>query len=151
MARMHARRRGKSSSKKPISKTAPSWLTYKKAEVEQLVIKLAKKGLQTSQIGLQLRDSYGIPDVKMITKRSISQILKDNKLIAEVPEDLQNLVNRAVQVKKHLESNKKDNVSKRGLQLIEAKIKRLERYYHRKGKLPEKWVYKSDKAKLLAG
>lgn len=151
MARMHARTRGKAGSKKPISKTAPSWLTYKKAEVEQLVVKLAKKGLQTSQIGLQLRDSYGIPDVKMITKRSISQILEDNKLMPEIPEDLKNLVKRVVQVKKHLESNKKDEVSKRGLQLLEAKIRRLEKYYRKNNKLPKKWVYKSDKAKLLAG
>ena len=107
--------------------------------------------MQTSQIGLELRDSYGIPDVKMITKKSVSQILKDNDIAMEIPEDLQNLVKRAVQVKKHLESNKKDKVSKRGLQLIEAKIKRLERYYHKKGRIPKKWVYKTDKAKLLAG
>ena len=150
-ARMHARRKGKAGSKKPISKTAPSWLSYKKAEVEQLVIKLSKKGLQTSQIGLQLRDSYGIPDVKMITKKSISQILKENKTYPEIPEDLQNLVKRVIQIKKHLETNKKDNVSKRGLQLTEAKIRRLEKYYKKNSKLPDKWKYRSDKAKLLAG
>ncbi len=150
-ARMHTRRKGKAGSKKPISKTAPSWLEYKKDEVEQLVIKLAKKGLQSSQIGLELRDSYGIPDVKMITKKSISQILKDNKLYSEIPEDLQNLVKRASAVKKHLALNKKDTPSKRGLQLVESKIRRLEKYYHRLGRLPAKWTYKSETAKLQIG
>jgi len=48
---------------------------------------------------------------------------------------------RAIQTKKHLEKNKKDIHSKRGLQLIEAKIRRLAKYYKREGVLPKKWSY----------
>ncbi len=151
MGRMHARTRGKSGSKKPLSSKPPSWLTYKAAEVEKLVLKLAKQGDSTSKIGLTLRDSYGIPDVKIITKKSITQILKDNKLTGEVPEDVQNLIRRAVQIKKHLEKNKKDNVSKRGLHLIESKIRRLEKYYKRTKRLPKTWKYDPERARLLVG
>ena len=44
MARMHSRKKGKSSSKKPIKKTLPVWLRYKPNEVELLIAKLSKEG-----------------------------------------------------------------------------------------------------------
>jgi len=141
MARMHARKRGKSGSKKPLATTPPSWVNYKSEEVEKLVEKLAKQGLSASKIGLVLRDSYGIPDVEKITKKKITKILKEKGLAPKIPEDLQNLIARAMQVKKHLEVHRKDKVSKRGLQLIESKIRRLEKYYKRTKKLPLDWKY----------
>jgi small subunit ribosomal protein S15 len=151
MSRMHTSSKGKSGSKKPVSTTSPSWLKLKKDEVVALVLKLAKKDNSTSQIGLILRDSYGVPDVKIITGKSISEILADNKLSPEVPEDIQNLIKRAVSVRKHMDSNKKDMASKRGLQLIESKIRRLEKYYKKSGKLPATWKYNPEKARLLVG
>ncbi|MCS7134891.1 MAG: 30S ribosomal protein S15, partial [Candidatus Aenigmarchaeota archaeon] len=48
MARMHARKKGKSGSKRPPMKTVPRWVSYKKAEVEKLVINLAKEGYSSS-------------------------------------------------------------------------------------------------------
>jgi len=145
---MHARRKGRSGSKKPLSTTAPTWVTYKPEEVEVLVVKLAKQELSTSLIGTILRDSYGIPDVEIITKKKISQILEENKLSPQIPEDVTNLIKRAESVKKHMALNKKDMVSKRGLQLIEAKIKRLVDYYKAKGVIAENWQYKaSEEAK----
>jgi small subunit ribosomal protein S15 len=39
--------------------------------------------------------------------------------------------------------------SKRGMQLIESKIRRLAKYYKREGKLPEDWAYNLEQAKLL--
>lgn len=141
MARMYARRKGKAGSKKPIATTPPSWVSYKPKEVEMLVIKLAKQGLDSSKIGLILRDSYGIPNVEKLTKKKINQILKEKDLAPELPEDIQNLIKKSMQIRKHLEINKKDRVSKRGLQLTEAKIRRLEKYYKKKKKLPAKWKY----------
>mgnify|MGYP000370764798 FL=1 len=151
MSRMHTHHKGKSGSKKPQSKTSPTWLKLKKDEVVALVLKLAKKDYQSSVIGLILRDSYGVPDVKIITGKTISQILKENKLGSEVPEDIQNLIKRAVKVRKHLGLNKKDMMSKRGVQLIESKIRRLEKYYKRTEKLPKNWKYNPEKARLLVG
>ena len=148
---MHTSSKGKSGSKKPSSTTAPSWLKLKKDEVETLVVKLAKKGYQTGYIGSVLRDSYGVPDVKVIVGKSISQILIENKLSPEVPEDIQNLIKRAVTVRKHMDANKKDMASKRGLQLIESKIRRLEKDYKTSGKLPKQWKYNPEKARLLVG
>ena len=146
MARMYSRKKGKSGSTKPAKKGVYSWMNYKPKEVELLVVKLAKEGSEPSKIGLILRDTYGIPDVKSITKKSISDILEEKKLLKELPENLTALLRRVIELQKHLETNKKDMVGKRGLQLTESKIKRLVKYYKRVGKLPIAWKYDPSKA-----
>jgi len=149
MARIHARKKGKSGSKRPIGKTAPKWVKYKKQEIEKLVIKYAKEGKSSSEIGMILRDQFGIPLVKRATGKSISSIMKENQLYPKIPEDLFNLFVKAVNLREHLSKNKKDYTSKRGLELLESKIRRLGKYYVRRGVLPEDWVYDPEKAKLL--
>lgn len=149
MARLYSRRKGKSGSKKPIKKVKQSWIRYNGAEVEQLVIKLAKQGTSQSKIGIALRDVYGVPDVKTLTEKSVSTILKENKLTSEIPEDVLNLIKRETMIHKHFEANKKDKTALRGLQLTESKIKRLVKYYKNTGKLPSTWKYDREQAKLL--
>jgi len=149
MARMHSRKKGKSGSKHPPRMSPPSWVEYKKEEVEALVVKLGKEGVSSSLIGLILRDQYGIPDVKLITGKKITEILEDNDMKPKYPEDLLNLIRKAVRIRKHLEENKKDYHSKRGLELTESKIKRLVKYYRRTKKLPEDWRYDPEKAALI--
>ncbi len=148
MARMYARKRGKAGSKKPAVKTTPRWVRYKKAEVEKLVIKLAKEEKPSTTIGQILRDQYGIPSVKNITGKTIAQIMKENNLYPKIPEDLFNLLKRAVDLREHLEENKGDYTSKRGLQLLESKIRRLGKYYKNRKVLPD-WKYDPERAKLL--
>ena len=149
MARMHSSAKGRSRSTKPSKKVIPSWLKYKPKEVELLVIKYAKEGKLPSQIGIYLRDEYGIPDVKAIVKKSIGQILKEKNLVKEVPEDLMALIRKAVLVRKHMAENKQDMTAKRGLILTESKIKRLTKYYRRIGRLPLNWKYDPEKIKLV--
>lgn len=149
MARMYSRRRGKAGSKRPAKKVISSWLRYKPKEIQLLIIKLAKEEKTPSQIGLYLRDVYGIPDVMLITKKSITQILEESKLLPEIPEDITALIRRSIALKKHLEKNKHDNTALRGLQLTEAKIKRLTDYYKKSKKLPADWKYESKKAGLM--
>src|SRR5438128_11000181 len=64
LARIHSHRHGKSHQTRPTSKRPPSWLTYSADEIVSLVIKLAKDGRTPGQIGVILRDEYGIPLVK---------------------------------------------------------------------------------------
>lgn len=146
---MHARKRGKSGSKRPPMKTVPRWVSYKKAEVEKLVINLAKEGYSSSMIGTILRDRYGIPSVKLITGKSVSKIMKENNLYPKYPEDLLNLLKRAVILRQHLSINKKDYTSKRSLELLESKIRRLGKYYIRKKVLPQGWKYNPEEAKVI--
>jgi small subunit ribosomal protein S15 len=149
MARMHSRRKGKSGSKRPPIKTAPAWASKQKKECEKLVVELAKEGNPPASIGLKLRDSYGIPDVKALTGKSVTEILEENKLTPELPEDLMNLMKKAVNLRKHLDKNQRDLHNQRSLDLTESKIKRLQKYYKKKGVLPEKWFYNPEEAALL--
>ena len=94
-------------------------------------------------------DQYGIPSVKEVTGEKITQILKRNGQAEEYPEDLMNLIRRAVNIRDHLEENPKDLHGKRGLTIIESRIRRLGRYYAKNGQLPEGWRYDPTKAALL--
>lgn len=144
---MYSRRRGKSGSKRPAQQIA-SWVKYKPEEIEQIVVKLAKKGNSSAKIGLMLRDEYGIPTVK-VKDLKIVQILKKNGVYPEYPEDMLNLMKRAVSLHKHLEKNKKDGISKRGLELTESKIRRLGKYYKSRGILSKDWKYDIEQARLI--
>ncbi len=141
MARIHARTKGKSGSSKPATADL-SFVTMKKAEIEKKVVELAKQDINSSLIGLMLRDTYGVPSVKLTTGKSVSDILKENKIAPAVPEDLNNLVVKAIKLKKHISNNTRDIHNKRGLILIESKIRRLSKYYKNKNRLPRNWSYK---------
>jgi small subunit ribosomal protein S15 len=138
---MPKKKKGKSHSIRPISKRPPSWCKYQPEEVEALVIKLAKEGQPPSRIGTMLRDQYAIPLVKPITGKTITQIVKETGLAPTTPEDLGNLLKKAARLMAHLEKNHKDLHNKRALQLVEAKIHKLSRYYKREGVLPPNWKY----------
>ncbi len=147
MARIHARKKGKSGSKKPKRTGPVEWVTYSREEVEEFVVNLAKAGNTKSKIGLILRDQYGIPSVRDITGKSITQTLKENKLEKDLPEDLRNLIRRAFVLREHLSKHKKDIHNKHGLLLIESRIKRLVKYYKAEKRLPESWIYDPEKTR----
>jgi small subunit ribosomal protein S15 len=141
MARMHTRKRGRAGSKRPVREGKPNWVTMGNEELDKLIVKLKKEGLTKSKLGMVLRDQYGIPKVKEIRGNRISKILETNGVKDQMPEDLAALISKAVSLNKHLGVNPKDLKNRRGLELVEAKIKRLSDYYKRKSKLPEGWSY----------
>mmetsp|Transcript_21260 Transcript_21260/g.32409 ORF Transcript_21260/g.32409 Transcript_21260/m.32409 type:complete len:152 (-) Transcript_21260:259-714(-) len=149
MGRMHTPGKGISRSAKPYKRTPPSWLKISAADVEDHICKLAKKGLTPSQIGVILRDSNGISSISAVTGSKVVRILKAQGLAPEIPEDLYMLIKKAVQVRKHLERNRKDKDSKFRLILIESRIHRLARYYRTTRKLPANWKYESATASTL--
>ncbi len=140
---MPKQEKGKSHSIRPVSRRPPSWCRYQPEEVEAFVIKLAKDGHSLSKIGTILRDQYAIPLVKPITGKSVSDILESAGLASTMPEDLANLIKKAKRLTIHMEKNKKDLHNKRALQVIEARIYKLSRYYKRNGVLPPKWKYEA--------
>ncbi len=148
MARMHARRHGKSSSTRLYRTEKPSWVTQTPDEIESIVLDLYKAGNSSALVGLKLRDSYGIPNVKSLTGKSVTDILTENGIDFRLPEDISNLMRKAVNLSEHLLENPKDLHNKRALQLTEAKIRRLERYYKKTGVLSNKWKYSIGMAKL---
>ena len=148
MGRMHTHNHGKSHSIRPIELKKPEWVTMESKEIEALIVKYAKDGMTSSQIGIKLRDQHAIPLVKPIINKSISDVLKENKLTPEIPEDLNNIVLKAINLQKHLKDNKSDSRNVRSLELIEAKVHRLSTHYKKKGIIPKKWKYKSVVAQL---
>jgi len=151
MARMHSRRKGKSSSTRPFRSEAPSWVSLPSDEITDIVVNLHNQGKGSAMIGLILRDTYGIPDVKLVSGKSITTILKDKGITKAIPEDMENLMRKAIIIHEHLQLNRKDLHNKRNFQLTEAKIRRLERYYKTTGALPTTFSYSIAKAKLLLG
>ncbi|VUC19828.1 unnamed protein product [Clonostachys rosea] len=159
MGRLHSKGKGISASAVPYSRTAPAWLKTTPDQVVEQICKLARKGATPSQIGVVLRDSHGIAQVKLVTG-----------LAPELPEDLYMLIKKvsmiprprhyevskltnvnlkAVSVRKHLERNRKDKDSKFRLILIESRIHRLARYYKTVGVLPPTWKYESATASTI--
>jgi len=138
---MPKQEKGISHQTRPVTKRPPAWCRYAPEEVESLIMKLAKEGYPPSSIGIVLRDQYGIPLSKPITGKSITHILKDRNLAPSLPEDLENLLRKATRLHVHLERNKGDLSNKRALQIVEAKIYKLSKYYKSKGVLPADWKY----------
>ncbi|CAN6649073.1 small ribosomal subunit protein uS15 [Trichomonascus vanleenenianus] len=149
MGRMHSKGKGMSASATPYSRQPPSWFKLTPESVVEQITKLARKGYTPSQIGVVLRDSHGVSQVKVCTGNKILRILKSNGLAPELPEDLYHLIKKAVAVRKHLERNRKDKDSKFRLILIESRIHRLSRYYKTTGVLPPVWKYESATASAL--
>ena len=149
MARMHSRKKGKSGSRRPARLEKPVWVELSADEVVNEVVKLARRGHSKSMIGTILRDSYGIPLVKVVTGKTISQILVENEIEAPLPEDLSNLVKKALNLRKHLETNHKDLESRKGLQRTESKIYRLIKYYKKNKVLMQNFSYDPEKIRTL--
>jgi small subunit ribosomal protein S15 len=128
---------------------APEWSDVSKEELEKTIMKLHDTGMSPSRIGLTLRDQYGVPNVKLVIGTSITGFLRDNNALADIPEDLTNLMRKALHVRKHIKTNKKDVHNKRALQLTENKIRRMVKYYHDSGRLAPEWTYSPETAEIL--
>ncbi|MGQ4555958.1 30S ribosomal protein S15 [Halobellus sp. GM3] len=153
MARMHTRRRGSSGSDRPVADEPPEWSDVDPDDIEARVVELAEQGYDPSQIGLTLRDEgvkgVPVPDVKLATDKKVTTILEENDAAPEIPEDLRNLMERAVRLRRHVNENGQDMQNKRALQNTESKIRRLVNYY-RGDELDEDFTYTFDLAvKLL--
>ena len=146
---MPKQEKGRSHSIRPVSKRPPSWCKYEPEEVEALIVKLAREGHSASRIGTILRDQHGIPLVKPITGKSITRILAEADMASSTPEDLEMLLRKASRLSTHLERSKMDLSNKRSLQVIEAKIHKLSKYYKRKGVLPPDWKYAPRAASII--
>ena len=149
MARMHSKGKGTSGSSKPNIDVAPSWAESDKNTVEELILKYAQDGHSSAKIGTMLRDMHAVPDVRLVMGERISQTLTRNDITSTYPEDMMNLMRKALSLIDHLVSNKKDLHNRRQLELCESRIRRLARYYQQTGRLSSTWAYKRDQLRLM--
>ncbi len=150
MARMHARRKGRSGSRRPLLTKNPEWVPLEADEIEEKIVSLAAQGRSAAEIGLALRDQFAVPSVRLATGKTVTQILKAKGTKFDMPEDLGNLMRRAVTLHAHIRTNPRDVSNRRGLQLIESKIRRLARYYQDRGVLPAAWDFSVKLQELAA-
>lgn len=148
MSRMHSSRKGTSGSKRPMVDKNPEWVTQSAEEVKELAAKLAGEGKNMAMIGLILRDQHAVPNVRLATGMSMKEILEEKGIKPALPDDLSNLMKRAVEINRHVKANPKDLHNTRGLHLVESKIRRLTKYYKREGLIPETWFYSMASAAL---
>ena len=149
MSRMHSGGKGKSGSTKPHTSEVPVWSASDKAEIEELIVNLAKEGHSTAMIGTILRDSHAVPNVRLVTGERVSETLARNGITGRYPEDLMNMMRKALNLIDHLSSNPKDLHNRRQLALCESKIRRLAKYYIGTVHLSQDWVYKQDQLRLM--
>ena len=140
---------GKKKSARQDEKKAREWVDYSSSEVEQIIVDLANAGMTPAEIGMALRDQYGIPSIKEVTGLTVEKVLGKHGLLSDIPRELLNLIKRSVVLQKHMASNTKDQTAKRGYILTLSKIRRLADYYHSKGKLDKGWRYTPETAALL--
>ena len=149
MARMHSPGRGKSGSTKPLVDKAPEWSNTDPKAVTALILSLSEDGHNTATIGTILRDQHAVPDARLVVGKRIGQVLAENDITPQYPEDMMSLMRRALRLINHLESNRKDLHNSRQLELTESKIRRLSRYYQGHGQLDTEWAYKRDQLRLM--
>lgn len=111
--------------------------------VERLIVELYNQGNSPEKIGMILRDTYGIGNVKEVCGKKIIKILSQHGLNV-IPPDLEALIEKIKNVKKHFERHKHDYVSKRSLQTLRARIRILTNYYKKKRILPPDFAPRID-------
>jgi small subunit ribosomal protein S15 len=87
------------------------------SEVEELIVRLGKEGVQPSKIGTVLRDQYSISSVKQLTGKKVAQILTSHGIKPSLPEDLTSLILLAVKMSSHVGRHKKDFTMRRSFEI----------------------------------
>jgi small subunit ribosomal protein S15 len=148
MSRIHSGRKGRAGSHKPYPLTRPEWVTVSSEEVVSQAVQLAKGGRSAAQVGLQLRDGLGVPGTRALTGKRLGALLAEAGVKPEIPDDLQALLKRVVHLQNHLKGHPNDLANRRGLNLMESRIRRLARYYRQHKRISESWRYSAAGAAL---
>jgi small subunit ribosomal protein S15 len=149
IARLHSGKKGKSGTKRPKTRIVPEWSELKKAEIQEIAIRLAKERIPPAKIGLILRDEYAVPEPRAVFGMGLSEFLRSEGALPELPEDLLNLMKKIVRMQEHLKRVKKDTANKVKMSHVESKIARLVKHYTKEGMLPAGWKYDREKVALL--
>ena len=148
MSRIHSGRKGRAGSHRPYPLARPEWVSIAPEEVATQAVQLAKGGRSAAQVGLALRDGLGVPSSRVVTGKRLTTLLAEAGVKPEVPDDLQALLRRVVHLQRHLATHPTDLANRRGLTLMESRIRRLARYYRQRRRIPEGWRYTAAGAAL---
>jgi small subunit ribosomal protein S15 len=86
--------------------------TIKAKELEVLIEKLAKEH-SPEKIGLILRDQHGVPSVKAVLGKRLTQVLKEKNI--KFKTEKEKMEEKSNKLKSHIEKNKHDYSASRAL------------------------------------
>lgn len=109
----------------------PVWLKTSEEEIKKAIAELAGK-YQPAQIGLILRDQYGLPSTRIFGKK-LSVYLKELGIDTKAIE-LQNVEKKVEGMKEHLKKHQLDKKAKHKIQKPQSRVSRMKRYLSRKAK-----------------
>lgn len=110
--------------------TKPLWLKMSEEDLKKVIVELADKH-QPAQIGIILRDQYGVPSTKVYGKK-LNAYLKE--LGIEANPDLTNAETKFEKIKEHFKNNVTDRKSKHRMQKAQSRLNILRKYSARKNK-----------------
>lgn len=102
----------------------PVWLKMTEEELKKLILELSDK-YQPAQIGLILRDQYGVPTTKVFGKK-LSAYLKEagkNEFF-----EVKNVEKKVERMKEHMKNNLQDKKAKHKFQKANSKLNALRKY-----------------------
>lgn len=102
----------------------PVWLKMSEEELRKLVLELAEK-YQPAQIGLILRDQYGVPTTKVFGKK-LSAYLREagkNEFF-----EVKNIEKKVSKIKEHMKNNGQDKKAKHKFQKANSRLNALKKY-----------------------
>lgn len=105
--------------------TKPTWVKMKEPELKKIILELSETN-KPSQIGIILRDQYGIPTTKIFGKK-LKAYLKE--LGIERNEDLENAEKKVDGLKEHLKENVTDRSAKHKLQHAQSRLNIIKKYF----------------------
>lgn len=129
--------------KSKAKKVEPKESKLSANEITDLIMDLSRSGYSAPKIGETLRSEHGVLNVKGATGKRIVQLLRENNLAPKLPPDIQSLIGKAADIRKHFATHRMDLEAKYGLGLTESKIRKLAKYYKRHGILPADWKYEA--------
>lgn len=112
---------------KPKTMEKPVWLKLSEDELKKIILELSQK-YQPAQIGLILRDQYGVPTTKVFGKK-LSVYLKEAGLKENF--ELKNVEAKVEKMKEHLKSNVTDKKAKHKLQKAQSRVMKVKKYFAR--------------------
>ena len=105
--------------------TKPVWVKMKEPELKKVILELSEK-YAPSQIGIILRDQYGIPTTKIFGKKLKAYM---EELRIERNEDLENAEKKVTRMKEHLKNNITDRSAKHKLQHAQSRLNIVKKYF----------------------
>lgn len=108
----------------------PVWLKLSEEELKKIIATLAEK-YQPAQIGLILRDQYGVPTTKVYGKK-ISAYLKEigkNDFF-----EVKNIEVKVEKIKEHMKKNVTDKKAKHKFQKANSRLNALRKYFSKRKK-----------------